>query len=266
MFLTIIIFIFLLIAVWIGSGLVVGSIDKIRKKMKMSSFVLSFFVLGVFTTIPELAIGLNAVSRNEPEIFVGNLLGGTIVIFLLIIPILAILGNGIKLKHKLSKFSFIVILTVTVLPAFFILDKKITTSEAIILILSYIFAGYAMQERYKIFSKKRKGVLSFKKYSFFDLLKLLTGIIIIFVASQFIVEKALSLSNFMSISPFFIGFVILSIGTNLPELSLAIRSIISKKKELAFGSYLGSAATNTFIFGVLSLINKGETITFNNFV
>jgi cation:H+ antiporter len=260
------VFLFLFLLIWIGSGLVVSSVDKIRRKLKMSSFIISFFVLGVFTTIPELAIGINAVSKGEPEIFVGNLLGATAVIFLLVIPFLAIFGNGIKLKHKLNRFSLIVVLVVCLLPAFFILDKKISFSEGIVMIASYIFAGYFMQDKYRLFSHGKKEPSILRRYSIVDLLKLLIGVILIFIASHFIVDRLVEISEYLSLSSFFISFAVLSIGTNLPEISLAVRAILSKRKELAFGSYLGSAATNTFAFGFLSLINGGETVTLKNFV
>jgi cation:H+ antiporter len=260
------IFFFLFFLIWVGSGLVVSSVDKIRRKLKMSSFIISFFVLGVFTTIPELAIGINAVSKGEPEIFVGNLLGATAVIFLLVIPLLAIFGNGIKLRHKLSRFSLIVVLMVCLLPAFFILDKKISFSEGIVMIVSYIFAGYFMQDKYKLFGHKKHHSSILRRYSMLDMFKLLIGVVLIFIASHFIVNRLVEISEYLSLSPFFISFAVLSIGTNLPEISLAVRSILSKRKELAFGSYLGSAATNTFALGFLSSINGGETVTLKNFV
>lgn len=259
-------FLFLLLIIWFGSGLVVGSIDRLRKKIRLSSFAASFFILGILTSLPELTIGLNAVSEGQPEIFVGNLLGATAVVFLLIIPLLAIFGNGIKLKHKLSKPSFISILLISLAPAFFILDKKITSLEAAALVLCYFFAAYLMQEKYHILDNKKRKLLSLKKYSFLDIVKILFGVILIFLASQIIVDKTLYFSRQFQIAPFYISLLALSIGTNLPELSIAIRSIISRKKEIAFGNYLGSAAANTFLFGFLSILNNGEVLTVNSFL
>lgn len=259
-------FLFLLLIIWFGSGLVVNSIDKLRKKIRLSPFVVSFFILGMLTSLPELAIGINAVSEGQPEIFVGNLLGATAVIFLLIIPLLAILGNGIKLKHKLSKPSFVSILLVCLAPAFFILDKRITSLEAFALVMCYVFATYLMQDKYRMLNTKKQRILSLKKYSFLDILKILFGIILIFLASQFIVDKTLYFSEQFQIAPFYISLLALSLGTNLPELSIAIRSIISRKKEIAFGNYLGSATANTFLFGFLSILNNGEVLTVNNFI
>lgn len=57
----------------------------------------------------------------------------------------------------------------------------------------------------------------------------------------------------------------LSLGTNLPELSVGIRSLSSGKKEIAFGDYIGSAAANTAIFGVLTVVNKSDVIIPDHF-
>lgn len=266
MFLHIIYFIFLLVAVWFGSGLVVNSADRLRKKARISSFVVSFFLLGFLTSLPELAIGLNSISEGRPEIFVGNLLGATAVIFLLIIPLLAIFGNGIKLKHKLSKLSFFLVLLVSLAPSFFILDKKITSFEAVVLVLCYAFATYLLQSKYRMLDIKKRKILSLKKYSLSDVLKISLGIIVIFWAGQSLVDKTLYFSGLWQISPFYIGLLGISLGTNIPELSIAIRSIVSGKKEIAFGNYLGSASANTFLFGFFSILNNGEVLTVNSFL
>jgi cation:H+ antiporter len=71
------------------------------------------------------------------------------------------------------------------------------------------------------------------------------------------------LGNMLGISSFLISLMVLSIGTNLPEISLAIRSVVSQKKEIAFGDYLGSAAANTLVFGMLTFLH-GKPISIPN--
>jgi cation:H+ antiporter len=88
------------IGIWMGSGLAARSVERLAKSLKTSSFILSFIVLGIFTSISELSVGISAVVENDPEFFVGNLLGATIVLFLLIIPLLAIIGKSIRITAK----------------------------------------------------------------------------------------------------------------------------------------------------------------------
>jgi cation:H+ antiporter len=88
-----------------------------------------------------------------------------------------------------------------------------------------------------------------------DWLELFLAMTISFLASRFIVTTTVSLAHYFKVSSFMISIVVLSLGTNIPEISLALRSILMEKKEVALGDYLGSAAANTLFFGVFTLLN-----------
>jgi cation:H+ antiporter len=261
----VIVYLFSFFVLWLGAGLIVSSVDKISKKLRLSPFALSFFVLGILTSIPEFAVGMTALAENKPEVFSGNLIGGIAVIFFLVIPILAILGNGIKLKQVNSNnllLTFVVLLA----PSFFVLDKRVTNLEGGIMILLYIALFFFIQKDKGVFDLKHSKILNNKLYSYKDIIKILFGISMVFIASHVIVDTTLYFASVLHISTFYISLIFLSLGTNLPELSLAIRSIISGKKDVAFGDYLGSAATNTLLFGLFTLLNTGEVLTVNNFL
>ena len=130
------------ILIWLGAGLIVNSIDKYAKKLHISSFAVSFFILGFLTSTPEIAVGISSIIEKDPEIYVGNLIGGIIIIFLFIIPILAIFGRGITLSHQLSKRNLLLSLAVCAAPAFLILDNKVTVFEGFLLIFFYIILFY----------------------------------------------------------------------------------------------------------------------------
>lgn len=260
------IFIASFVVIWLGAGLIVKSLDKIAKKLKLSTFIISFFLLGVLTSIPETALGLSAVAENKPEIFVGNLLGGVVVIFLFIIPILAILGKGLNVNHTLSKKHLILTLAVCCAPALAVIDQRVSNFEGLLLIGFYGFLFYVFQKKYSFFDRDETQVLSLKAYSFIDLVKVGLGIALVFVSSNYIVDQTIAYSQYFGIPAFYISLVGLSVGTNLPELSLAVRGIASGKKDVAFGDYLGSAAANTPLFGLFTLMNDGEVLTVNNFL
>lgn len=251
---------------WYGSGLIISSIQRFSKKLRISTFSFSFFVLGLITSIPEFAVGLTAVAENKPHIFVGNLIGGIPVIFFLIIPILAIFGNGITLHNRLNKKDLIVSCLVMLSPLFFIYDKRITTLEGICMIILYVVLFLFIERKKGIFDTAHNNVLSIKKYSHKDLLKILFGIGIVFIASQLVIDKTLYFASVLQISPFYISLLFLSLGTNIPELSLAIRSIFSRTQDIALGDYIGSAAANTVLFGIFVLLSPGEIILSTNFI
>ena len=253
-------------AIWFGASLIIKSVDKIARKLRISSFAISFFVLGLFTSVPETAVGINAVINHNPEVFVGTFLGGTVVIFLLIIPVLAILGKGVTINHDLDKKTLLGLLAVIAAPGLVVIDHKVTNPEGIFLVLSYMIIFFFIERKHGVLEQHQIDVLSVKAYSFLDVAKVALGMGIVFVSSQFIVSQTLIFARLFDVPAFYLSLIVLSIGTNLPELSLAVRAIMSGKKDIAFGDYLGSAAANTLLFGVFTLINDGEVFTFSSFL
>jgi cation:H+ antiporter len=249
------------IMIWFGSGFIIQSINSVSKNIRITPFALSFFILGILTSIPEFAVGLTAVAHQDAPIFVGNLIGGIPVIFLFVIPILALFGNGIKLTHSLSKRSLIFTLVVIAAPAALSLDGRVTNVEGVFLILLYLSLFFAIQVRSKNAIKKKHRL----SFSWKSLVKLIFGAAVVFLSGQVIVEKTIFFSQILHISPFIVSILALSFGTNLPELSLAIRSVVSGKNEIALGDYLGSAAANTLLFGIFTLLVSGEVIPTQDF-
>jgi cation:H+ antiporter len=255
------------IGLWYGSGLIVASIKRLAHKIQIPSFIFSFFVLGILTSIPEIAVGVNALSENHPEVFVGNLLGGVIVMFLLVIPLLAIINKRVRVKKHLSNKNLLVTLGIICSPALFALDKTITNTEGFILIALYITLFYIIRTRQDVLARIQRLVKKEQKDpKNSSILKLSIGIGVVFLMSRFIVDQTIAGAEFYGVSTFIVSLMILGLGTNLPEITLAIRSITSKAEDVALGDYLGSAAANTLLFGIFTLINNGNVVTEKSFL
>lgn len=266
--LNLIIYLFSFGLIWFGAGLIISSVDKYSKRVKLSPFAFSFLILGLLTSIPEFSVGLNAALEAKPDIFVGNLLGGIVVIFLLVIPLLAILNNGIKFTNQFNGSNLIIALAVILTPALFVIDAQVSNLEGFILILLYFFLIILIQKKRGIIENFEEIVDNFKPNStlLMDIAKLVCGLVTVFFASNLILDKTLYFSDFFKISPFVISLIFLSIGTNLPELSLAVKGAILDKKDIVFGDYVGSAAANTLLFGVFTIIHNGEVLTKDNYL
>jgi cation:H+ antiporter len=122
------------------------------------------------------------------------------------------------------------------------------------------------------FIEKKGGLLKIfdentlpKKKNLIEIItRLIFGISVIFFTSNFIVNQTIYFSQYFGVSSFIISLIFLSIGTNMPELSLTIRSVSMGKKDIALGDYLGSAAANTLFFGILTLL-YGKRVVFGNY-
>lgn len=252
--------------IWRGAGLIVSSASKFSRKLKLSPFAFSFVFLGILTSTPEFSVGLQAVADHTPAIFVGNLLGGVIVLFLLVIPLLAVFGNGINIQKELGNNMMLAALAVILLPAFLILDNRITNGEGVLMIVAYLVLLYLVQRRHGIFDPENKNLLDIESYSYRDLIRIVMGIGLTFIASNLIVDKTVYFAELLHIPAFYFGLLVIAVGTDLPELTLAIRSALSNKKDIAMGDYIGAAAVSTFMFGLFSLLHHGEVIAGASFI
>lgn len=264
--LNVVVYIVSFIVIWAGAGLIVSSVNKLSHKLHIPAFFISFVVLGILTSTPEIAVGLSAVSSNTPSIFVGNLLGGIPVIFLFIVPLLAIFGRGIKLSHDLGKGSVLLSLGASIAPFLTVLDGQVSNEEGIALIAIYLTVVFLLQSENHFLNKKNTKLLKIKSYTFMDILKVLIGAGVLLFSSNLIVSRTIYFSEVFGIPTFYISLVLLSIGTNLPELTVALKAIITGRKDIAFGDYLGSASANAFLFGVFTLMSKDAVLQVNNFV
>lgn len=253
-------------ALWVGSGLVVSSVEKFAKDIKIKSFIISFFVLGILTSVTEFFVTINSIIEKKPEVAAGNLLGGIAVIFLFIFPIVAIGSNGVKLLRDLNIFKLVSALAVVALPSILIFDGKVNLIEGSAFILGYIALTIIIQKQEKVIKNIEKIAHKPKKTYEMEALFIIVGLVMVFIASHFIVDKTLLFSEILHVPAFLVSLFVLSIGTNIPEISIALRSLVNKSNEVAIGDYLGSAAANTLIFGILVIgFGEGIEITDNNF-
>ncbi|MCC7290039.1 hypothetical protein IT417_02210 [bacterium] len=258
------IFLFSFVGIWIGSGLAVKSVENIAKSLKVSSFLISFLVLGFFTSITELSVGYNSIIENDPEIFVGNVIGASIVLCMLIVPLLALVGNSIRITPEFQGFNLPASLVVIASPVILVMDGIVTAQDSLISLALFGFLVICIQSKKGLIEKfqniQRNRIKTGK-----ELLKILFGIAVIFTASHFVVEETLYFSNLLQISPFLISLLLISVGTNVPELSLVVRSAFMRNHQIAFGDYVGSAAFNTFLLGALTFYYGKPILLSNNY-
>lgn len=95
---------------------------------------------------------------------------------------------------------------------------------------------------------------------------MLLGIGVVFVSSSIIVDKTTYFAGIFNISAFYISLFVIALGTDLPEMSLAVRSVISGKREIAMGDYIGAGAASTLLFGIFTLLHSGDVLTDSNFI
>jgi len=211
-----------------------------------------------------MSIGAAAVIHGDPEIFAGNILGGVMVLMLGVIPLLGLAGGGVTIPKQLDKRQLMLTMAVIAAPALITADQQLNPLKGAILLFLYGLLFFSTSFKQSLLEKVASSIKKNQRKKIGWLLtKILLGMIILVLASNQIVDSTLYFAKVMDISPFFLSLIVISIGTNIPELSIVFRSIFQKRKEVALADYLGSASANTLLFGLFSII-YGKTIFLPN--
>ena len=262
------VFLLSLSVLWFFAGMLLDSVGRLATRLCRSGFGTAFFVLGFLTSIGEISVAVNAGIAGVPGVSAGNLAGASFVILLLIVPFLAVAGNGMSIKGLVSKETLTFTLIVIGLPLLLLADGSVSMLEGAFAIVAYLALAYSIRNRPEgkvsnvclpVSKKDHKALI-------IDTTKILVGAVAVFIASHFLVEESVAVATYISVPASLIGLLLLSIGTNIPEIVIAVRAVMRKQKDIAFGDYLGSAAANVPIFGALALFTGGFLIESSQFV
>ncbi len=246
--------VFLLILFWLlgrSALYVVNSLVVIGARLRLSNFIIGFFILGMATSIPELLVGINSVVGNVPTLSLGHLMGASIVLISLMTGIYAFLNKEVKTIRSFRSSELITINVLILLPLILAMDGRLSQPDGLIIIASF-FGYFWFKFRQRNGSGEYKSDEAVTTKSAVG--SLLVGVLLLTLFSRFIVNIAGDIITGIGWSPLLFGILILSIGTNLPELAITYTTRRQPRKYFAFGNILGSAAANSLVAGVVVIL------------
>lgn len=233
-----------------AADILITHIKRIGERLGIGVFYLGL-LLGLFTSFPELALGLNAFLNQATPLSLGNLLGGIPVLLGLVLGLSAILNKQVRTDGKNGSTAFI--LLYLLLPLLLGLDGQIGLIDGVVLILVYFLVIYSL---YAWHRHEHGTFVRFfpRKIVMQDLFFTVFGIVLILLTSNIIVRITLALLSHFYIPEFIVGLLIYSIGTNLPEIVVTVRSWLRGVPELSMSHLLGSSMVNILILGMLAFL------------
>ena len=80
----------------------------------------------------------------------------------------------------------------------------------------------------------------------------------LFISSFWLLKSLRVITKFLKLSEFITGFVLLGIGTSLPELFVGITSAIKKTPAISLGNIIGANILDlTLVIGIPILVSRG---------
>jgi len=277
MFLELIIFIISLLVMVKSGGVIVKHLVQIARFLKLSEFVVSFLIMAVVTSLPELFVGITSALHKRPELSFGNIIGSNIINLTLIVAIPVLIIGVLTLKSKMTQRVGVYTALIAVLPVLLIIvDGTLSRIDGVILLTCLILYFRWILRKKEQFKKAFNsidiketeddivvGVKTFLK----DTSLFLVGVGFLLLAGEGIVYSAVSLAGSLGVPLVIISIILVALGTNLPELIFSIKAIKLKHKDMVLGNLMGSVIVNsTLVLGFTVLIHPLKIVNYSPYI
>jgi len=249
-----------------GGDLLVRGAVRIAERLRLSPMLVGLTVVGMGTSMPELAASLQASLAGSPGIALGNIVGSNIANSLLILGVAALIAPIAVKSSTLWRDGGVGLVAVLVLLA---AGATVGLSREagvafLIMMAGYIYYAYrqerlgaphsaafdraaAMEEVDPALTPRDRpeGRLSLA------LLLFIAGLALIVGGASLLVNSAIAIAGQLGVSDTVIGLTVVAVGTSLPELVTSAVAAWRKQGDIALGNVLGSNIYNILFIGGL---------------
>lgn len=267
-----------------GSDYFVKSAGSLARNFGVSELVIGLTLIALGTSLPELVSGIFASLKHQSGLVMGNIIGANIANIGLVVGIAAII-SVIKTKNEMIERDGYILLFSSLLLVVFLSNRTLSRIEGLILLSIYLgYTIFLIEEKPEL--KKKYHFKSFLKYflklGHFSYIKnklynnyktngkknkLLEGAIVknflllflsglaVIVGANYLVKEAVFFASALKVPQTIIG-IIISIGTTMPEMSVAVTAARKGYGNITIGNALGSCITNLLlILGMAAVIS-----------
>jgi cation:H+ antiporter len=245
-----------LVALVLGAELLVRAATRLADRFGVRRIVVGLTVVALGTSVPELAVGIDAARTGSPGLAVGNIVGTNLVNILLILGVSAmivpVLFEKATLRYDLPT------MTASALALYLLsLDGTLVRLEGVALALGGVIY---LTARVWLSLREERGLEPTVPDSerpdpgtrlVVEGLRLLVGLVVVVVGAELLVDGAVSSARSLGVSEAVIGLTVVAVGTSAPELVTTIVSTLRGDRDIAIGNLIGSSVLNiTVILGV----------------
>ena len=213
------------------------------------------------TSLPELSASISAMLTDGgyPEVAVGNVLGSNLANMGLALGAASMLYSIYIDRNVLdTDLSFLLapILAVFVV----LLDLRVTRVEGLFLIFMYFSFIYHEISQHRKNDVKGSETLKPRYPMIF-----LTGLVLLYLGAKYLIASILDVAVTLGIDAAVVSFILVALGTSLPEVSTAIVAAKNGRGDIAIGTVIGSNAFNALIvLGAISFV--GDVVVSEAFI
>ena len=242
--------------------LVDGAID-VAYHLKVPTILIGIVLVSLGTTVPELAVSVQAALIGEAAISLGNAVGSVIYDDGLALPLVALFAPTVVLIDRtVLRSAAIFLIAVDVMAYYLCSDGALTRGEGVVLVGGFfLYLGYAYWEQK---GRSSRGEVagageapepsgrSIQRILFLFIL----GLAGVLISSRLIVDNGLTIAVAMGVPKAVMALLFVALGTSIPEVATCIVAARRGQGALAVGNILGADILNVcWIAGAAAIVN-----------
>lgn len=235
-----------------GDFIIRGSVE-LSRRIGVSSLWTGLFVVGIGTSVPEIALSFTAVLDGYPGMAVGNIIGSNIANVGLVLALTALFFTVRAGGHRQS-FALVFMLAATLGCAYALLTDQLLP---VISIICLVGLGIYLLSSLLVLGRKTEGddnPQTSRMSAVMMLVCLVVGIVGLPLGAHWAVQGGVGIAYELGVDYSFIGLTLLAIGTSLPELTVSIVAALRQQRDILIGNIVGSNTFNLLAAGALVTI------------
>ncbi len=233
----------------LGGEFVVQGAVTIAGRMKVPPLLVGFTIVAVGTSLPELAVALEAVRTDADEIAVGGVLGSNVANVMLVLGTAAMLGAASDTGKGVRRDAVAVAIA-TVILLIAIMMGELTRIFGIVMLLALVaYYVYSYRQSIAEGTDVEDSDTWLPDHILLAIPATILGGWMIWSGAEMLVEGATGLASAYGIPESVVGLSVVALGTSLPELAVTLVAGLRGQGGVAVGNVLGSNVMN--ILGIL---------------
>jgi cation:H+ antiporter len=246
-----------LVVLLLGAHLLVRGGTGLAAWLGIRPMVIGLTVVSLGTSVPELAVGIDAAVGGSPGLAIGNIVGTNLVNLLLILGLSAVLAP-VVFETQTLRFDLPAMTVAAVVLVLVSLDGRLTRADGLLLLAGAVAYTWALVLISRRGGSQPEPVDAPVARPVPDALSLLGGIVTIVVGAELLVDGAVRTADSLGASETVIGLTVVAIGTSAPELVTTLVSTWRGDRAIALGNLLGSSIYNiAFVLGLTVVVAPG---------
>lgn len=252
---------------FVGGHYLVQGATALALLFRISPAVVGLTVVAMGTSMPELAVSIDAAARRSTDIAYANVIGSNIFNVGAILAIAALL-RPIPVQRQTVRIEYPFMVLVACLVLLFGRDRLIDHLEGLFFVITLsVFLAFVVYLARREGASEQTGALEREvqrasgSYDHRQKAFAINGALVVFGilaligGADLVIRGAVTMARTWGIEERVIGLTVVAMGTSLPELATSLVAAARKETEIALSNIVGSN-----IFNMLAILGITATV------